>query len=144
MSCNINCSKCNVEFSKELKTKKSGLKCPECFKKSESARKKLCKENNKIKERLPLRKEFFEIVSAEAKSVGDELTQEHFDKRFVTFEKFEEMKKDPKRWSFCEYNEYMKELEKVKYAKEYEKKYFLKSMMCIDNKNGNGYNIFII
>ena len=95
---------------------------------------------DKIKERIPIRNALINILKEE---VGDTFDINKFYRCFVPFETYEEMKKQPDNYSFCECS-HMRELDRGHYKEQYEKKYFLDVVMCDNKLTRSAYIIHII
>jgi hypothetical protein len=92
----------------------------------------------KIKERTPYRNEFLKFY---LENGGTDIKE--FSKIFIPFEKYDEMKKQPTLYSFCECDTIRKH-DREHNKMEYDKKYWLDVMMCMDNSKSFANMIHII
>jgi len=116
------CNKCLVYKSKKDFHKKQ-YTCKICRLskvKDDYLEKKKVDKKNKTTDRIPIRNEFFKLCLLQG------VTLEEYNKYYVPFEKYDEMKKQPDVYSFCELPKCLMKLEKEAYKLEYiEKKYWL-------------------
>jgi hypothetical protein len=132
------CKKCLTTYSIDKFDKKKAV-CKSCNKDLYLQNKQLVS-IDKIKERIPIRNE---IIKMSMEQVGDNFDINTFNKYFVKFEKYEEMKKNPNDYSFCECT-HIRQTDREHHKEQYEKKYFLDAVMCCNNLTGSAYIIHII
>jgi len=128
------CNNCHISKSLDCFYSKQN-KCKDCFLKKE----KQDYTENKVLLRIPLRDEFRKRCYEEGG-----MALEDFNRVFVPFEKYDEMKKQTDLYSFCECSK-MKEDDRLCNAYEYdEKRWWLDIVMCHNIKRNSGYIIHII
>ncbi len=121
-----NCKSCKMEclatnFSKGKYT------CKECRNKNKRTNYNTTKLDEFIKERTPIRNEFLREMLDGGWPI------EEFNKKFIPLEKLNEMKKQPEIYTIIRCDELLKEWKK-KYDQEFEKKYMLDAMFCVDER----------
>jgi hypothetical protein len=117
------CKSCNSAINKDLYLQKKQLLSMD-----------------KIKERIPIRNA---LINMSKEEVGDTFDIDKFYRYFVPFETYEEMKKHPDDYSFCECS-HIRQLDMEHYKEQYEKKYFLDVVMCDNKLTRSAYIIHII
>lgn len=133
------CSKCLIYKLLDHFQKKRN-DCKECRKitdKTNYSNKNDIKIKDKIKERIPFRNEFFK------KFIQEENDLEYYNKVYIPFEKYEDMKKQPSLYSFCE-TKFIRDIDREHFKDEYENKYFLDCVMMNNKTLKTAYIIHII
>ena len=129
------CNSCEIYFSKGNFQKKQSV-CTSC--RSHKEKEKYTKA--KVKERIPYRNQLFKKVLEELE--GEQPDMQLYNKQFIPFEKYEEMKTQKDKYSFCECNE-IRKLDKETYKYHYDNKLFIDVVMCEEkNENSNSAYIF--
>ena len=131
------CSKCLIHKStkNDFHTKQSICKTCRINKDKENRNEKDIKE--RIKERTPYRNELFKRCLKEG------CDMQSFNKFFIPFEIYEEMKKQNDSYSFCESSN-IKEMDRDKSKDDYDNKMFLDCVMVSNRIDYTAYVAHII
>jgi hypothetical protein len=128
------CKSCNISKSLDCYHSKQTI-CKDCRCKKEREG----YNENKIRERIPYRNEFLRRCCVEGGMSIDD-----FNRVFIPFEKYEEMKKDKNKYSFCECSQIRKSDREHNVYEYQEKKYWLDIVMCHNIEINSAYLIRII
>ena len=133
------CNKCLIYKSIDQYHKKQ-YECKTCRlakDKNKYKETKITNKQDKIKERIPFRNEFFRFYLEKGNDFKD------FASLFIPFEKYDEMKNQPELFSFCERSD-IKKRDREIYSLEYDKKFWLNIVFCHNIKTNVASRIRII
>ena len=133
------CNKCLIYKSIDQFHKKRN-DCKVCKAKQDTdiySNKKDINLKDKIKERIPYRNELFKRYLQETNDL------DYYKKMYIPFEKYEEMKKQPELYTFCE-NSFVREVDREHYKNDYDSKYFLDCVMLNNKSTKSAYVVHII